>query len=226
MRFRISLLGAVLLGLAFAALLACVTAWFVLLTNICSNPRVANPATLNTIPYSCHGATVFITPVQEDLLHWLGPAGLGLIVIMGVIVAASIIRGVQAAMGSVRIIDVPPGEAPLEIRKAWVGLVLPLAGNRVQARKLPIAGVLTGPKNLFASLLRVFGGQRSFSTGYAVETRAAIDILEKADPRAAAWWRENAPHLLAPWRHFVFAAECCELVVPDDLMSKRGEPPR
>jgi hypothetical protein len=115
-------------------------------------------------------------------------------------------------MGSVRIINVPPGEAPLEVRKAWVGLVLPLAGNRSKARKLPIVGVLTGPKTFFASLLNLLRGQRSFSTGFAVEVQSAVHILERAHPMAAAWWKGNAPHLLRPRKYFVFPAECCELV--------------
>lgn len=65
----------VLLGLSFACLLACAGAWFVLLANICSNPHTPNAATQNTIPYSCHGTIVFLTPVDQFLLEWLGPIG-------------------------------------------------------------------------------------------------------------------------------------------------------
>lgn len=68
-------LGKVLFGLSFAGLLACAGAWFVLLANICSNPHTPNTATQNTIPYSCHGTIVFLTPIQQLLLEWLGPIG-------------------------------------------------------------------------------------------------------------------------------------------------------
>ena len=76
-----------LLGLSFACALACVLAWYVLLFNICANPRQADAATQNTIPYSCHGATVFITPLQQALLDWLGPVGLVFIVLSVVVFA-------------------------------------------------------------------------------------------------------------------------------------------
>ena len=105
-------------------------------------------------------------------------------------------------------------------------MVLPLAGNRSQARKLRIAGVLTGPKTLLALLKNFLLGPRSFSTGYAVDVRSAIHVLERAHPMAAAWWKGNAPHLLRPLRYFVFPAECCELVDKPGLMSRRLPLPR
>src|SRR5438105_2053941 len=70
---RVPTLWKVLFGLILACLLACVLTWFVLLTNLCSNPRKPNAATQNTIPYGCHGMTVCIIPLERDLLHWLGP---------------------------------------------------------------------------------------------------------------------------------------------------------
>jgi hypothetical protein len=53
---------------------------------------VANAATRNTIPYGCHGATVFITPLEQDLLDWLGPVGSVFLVLANVIIVASVIR--------------------------------------------------------------------------------------------------------------------------------------
>jgi hypothetical protein len=70
------MLWKVLLGISSAGALACVLAWYVLLFNICSNPRQVDAATRNTIPYSCHGTTVFITPLQQAVLEWDGPVGL------------------------------------------------------------------------------------------------------------------------------------------------------
>lgn len=48
----------------------------------------------------------------------------------------------------IRITDIPGGEAPLEIRRAWVGLVLPLAPGEDGPRTPRTAGVLSGPKRL------------------------------------------------------------------------------
>jgi hypothetical protein len=45
---------------------------------------------------------------------------------------------------------------------------------------------------------------------YLVEVDTALDILEQASPDAAAWWRENVPHLIGAGRTFGFAAEVCE----------------
>lgn len=65
-------------GFCYLSLLVFVIAWFVLLTNICSNPRTPNAATQNVHAYSCHGTIVYITPVEERLLHGLPPVGLAL----------------------------------------------------------------------------------------------------------------------------------------------------
>ena len=53
--------------------------------------------------------------------------------------------------------------------------------------------------------------------GYAVEGRRALAALESASPEAAAWWRENAPDVLAPGYQLIFPAEVCERL--DDLGS-------
>jgi len=89
---RVPILWKILLGLIFASLLACVVAWFVLLSTICSNPRAADTATHHTVPYNCHGMTVFITPLERDLLHWLVPVGFVLIVLLHAVVFSILIR--------------------------------------------------------------------------------------------------------------------------------------
>jgi hypothetical protein len=114
-------------------------------------------------------------------------------------------------MPDIRIIAVPPGEAPLWVREKWVGLKLPLAiGKRaVQARSV---GVLTAPKSFFAFLGALFRGQTHVSAGYVVRAAVAVEILESASPDAAKWWRENTPQLLARDRLFIFRKETCELL--------------
>jgi hypothetical protein len=47
---------------------------------------------------------------------------------------------------------------------------------------------------------------------YIVEVDEALDILGDADPDAAAWWEDNAPHLIGRGRRFGFAEEVCEEV--------------
>ncbi|MBR1248538.1 hypothetical protein JQ609_16565 [Bradyrhizobium sp. AUGA SZCCT0169] len=49
------------------------------------------------------------------------------------------------------------------------------------------------------------------NAGYAVEAAPAIGILAKSSPEAAAWWRENTPHLIAPKRYLVFHEEVCRI---------------
>jgi hypothetical protein len=96
----------------------------------------------------------------------------------------------------IRIKDVPPGEAPLWVRQAWVGHVLPLAdGEKGKAAAIG-SGVLSRNVNL--------------QHGYIVEGLVAVAILGDTSPEAAAWWWENTPHLLVPGKRFLFAAQVCE----------------
>ena len=67
------LLRKIILGFIIAAALGLVAEWWFLLGTICSSPTAANPQTENTILYNCHGSVVFITTVQDALLHWLIP---------------------------------------------------------------------------------------------------------------------------------------------------------
>jgi len=48
-------------------------------------------------------------------------------------------------------------------------------------------------------------------TGYLVPSRAAVETLAQTQPAAAAWWRQNVPHVLKPEQHFVFDAPACEV---------------
>ncbi len=73
---RIQLLAKVLLAFFAACTIACVVGWGILLTTICSsNPRTPVPETQHVIAYSCHGMTVYMSPLQEALRTWLTPLG-------------------------------------------------------------------------------------------------------------------------------------------------------
>jgi hypothetical protein len=63
-----------LAGFLMVCLFAGMFAWFILLGTICSEPNAPIAATGNTIQYNCHGHMVYITPLQDGLLHWLIPA--------------------------------------------------------------------------------------------------------------------------------------------------------
>lgn len=100
----------------------------------------------------------------------------------------------------IRIVAIPPGEAPLWVREKWVGLCLPVADSQ-GPREAYVSGVLSRPL-----------GKLPRQSGYAVYVRDAISELEKTAPDAAAWWRKDAPGLDAARRKFLFRTPCCELV--------------
>jgi hypothetical protein len=116
---------------------------------------------------------------------------------------------------NVRVTAAPPGEAPLHIRKAWIGVVL-----RVVEGSEPVTlvgqGILTGTQSWFGQLFAVFRGRFVTELGYPVSAPEAISTLAQVNPEAAAWWRENAPHMLKADKEFIFAASVCEPVPPAD----------
>ena len=113
-------------------------------------------------------------------------------------------------MDAIKIIAVPPGEAPQQVREAWVGLVLPLA-LPIKRRGLG-TGVLTGPKTLLTRVLWRLTGRYTRTVGYLVESAVAVSLLSQQHPAAAQWWRQNTPEFLEAGRLFMFAAEVCEEV--------------
>lgn len=95
----------------------------------------------------------------------------------------------------VMIIKVPQGEAPEWVRQAWVGLVLPCTGTTLSS-----SGVLSGQL--------VDHGE-----GFRVPQQEACEILTKASPVAAKWWKDNG--YPRPGRAFVF--------YEDEVMVLEGE---
>ncbi len=135
---------------------------------------------------------------------------------------------------NVRIIAAPPGEAPEEVRQAWIGLELPLAAGEKKARALFASGALVGPPTLLAklaallsvgtpiqpgrlvasrdvltSLASLLVGRSARARGYLVEASQALALLTEKAPAAALWWRECAPYAWEPGRKFLFDAEVC-----------------
>jgi hypothetical protein len=98
-----------------------------------------------------------------------------------------------------RIIRTPPGEAPEEIRRAWVGVELPLRRWETEPDRHLTVGALSQKAPEMAA-------------GYAVDGRAAVKALASHSPEAAAWWRENAPQVLARGYRLWFPSDVCERV--------------
>lgn len=112
----------------------------------------------------------------------------------------------------VRIVAVPPGEAPLWVRERWVGLELPLAQKPRSAVSRPTGGVLSGPKSALSGLVGFLLGRYGRTSGFIVLVLGALQVLEVASPEAANWWRTNTPHLCKPSRRFMFHSNVCEVV--------------
>jgi hypothetical protein len=93
----------------------------------------------------------------------------------------------------VRIVAVSPGPAPEEVRRAWVGLIVPLAAGE------------TGPRQV-----RTTGAEEK--VGYVVDAARALQVLAAQAPEAAAWWKRNAPAQCQPGRAFLFPPEVCQEV--------------
>lgn len=109
-----------------------------------------------------------------------------------------------------RILRTPQGAAPEHVRRAWIGLELPI----IEDREFLVQSVLeTGQVQ---SRLQLFWwkltGRLRRQRGFSVFAHEAIAILARERPLEAAWWRQNAPHFCVPGSVFVFDAQCGESV--------------
>jgi hypothetical protein len=116
-------------------------------------------------------------------------------------------------MRHIRIIEIPPGEAPERIRAAWVGVTIQLADiPEPQPSIWSTTGVLGREHGLLARFKSLFGVPvaEQPNVAYVVDVIAAIESLRAQSPSAAAWWERRTPHLLKLGKRFCFAASCCE----------------
>jgi hypothetical protein len=112
---------------------------------------------------------------------------------------------------TIRIVGVPPGEAPFWVREQWVGLKLPLTRHSAPGA-FYVFGALSMPRTRLAQLWGIIRGRAERIRGYVVESVDAVDILASSSPAAAAWWRENSPQLIGPRRYLVFHEHVCQLI--------------
>jgi hypothetical protein len=120
-------------------------------------------------------------------------------------------RRVNQPNARIRIIAVPPGEAPFWVRQEWVGLELPLT-RYVKPQEAFTFGVLSGPSNWLGQMWGLLWGRADRVVGYAVEGAKAVELLQAKSPDAARWWREHAPQHLEPRRYLLFHEHVCEVV--------------
>ncbi len=166
-----------------------------------SNPVIARFCCLVALvmllcPPILMGAWLLTAACAIAFEHALGPVSLVAVFLLGL----SIIRGWgRSPMHHVRIVHTPPGDAPEHIRRAWVGLELPLIRGESQPSAPKTVAVLSGEA-------------QETMTGYLVHGGAAIRRLAAGSPEAAEWWREQAPHVLAPGYQLFFPCAVCERV--------------
>jgi hypothetical protein len=113
-----------------------------------------------------------------------------------------------AVASKIRIITCPPGEAPLSVRLAWVGLELPL--SKASRQLAMTSGVVSSPRDWWRRIVGLVTGRYGVHTGYMVNARDAVDLLQGKDPNAAAWWREHCAHMLDGKRQFLFPTASCQ----------------
>jgi hypothetical protein len=107
----------------------------------------------------------------------------------------------------IKIVTTPPGEAPEEMRAAWVGLTFPAIRTPVSIDGVGGLAHLKLPSQ----------------PGYLVPGALAVELLQQQWPEAASWWRENAPDATGPEGFLFLDLESCRRVpprgsLPDDLL--------
>ena len=102
----------------------------------------------------------------------------------------------SSATGRIKIVRTPAGGAPEEVRKEWVGVILPCA---------PILGFTDG-----IELNAVTGEKVPKRYCFHVPQIEAIEALEQKSPDAARWWRELGYPYVDGW--FTFGENEAEIV--------------
>lgn len=97
---------------------------------------------------------------------------------------------------NIEIISVPHGNAPGWVRAAWVGCRFPTAslecGHVPQYVRSVIKEKRSGPLSVaeFQKLSAEERGPQQIA-GYSFNQAVALEVLEKHDSKAAAWWKSR-----------------------------------
>jgi len=111
---------------------------------------------------------------------------------------------------NIRITSTPAGEAPEEVRAAWVGLVFPVLGGPGPTTVRGF-GVLSGPRSRLMAVVHRILGRRKRSSGFRVDAATAFAQLAAHSPEAIEWWRTNTPHLFRLRVFLHFDEEACTI---------------
>jgi hypothetical protein len=155
------------------------------------------PPTVPGQPASGHGSDPAGPPPPEWVMAVVECVAFGIAILAILVVVIAAWRGRTVAQ--LRVVRTPPGEAPEEVRRAWVGVQLPLRSGETKPGLHLTEGVLSQQT-------------RGMTTGYAVNGRAAVKALASHSPEAAAWWRKKAPHVVERGYRLWFPSEVCERV--------------
>ena len=96
---------------------------------------------------------------------------------------------------AIRIVSIPPGEAPEWVRREWLGMIIPLSEDQSYV-------MLTGVRS---------GKIEQNQDVYSVSSGDAIYLLGKKSLDAAYWWIKNVPDIFILGR-LAFNKEVCEIV--------------
>lgn len=103
----------------------------------------------------------------------------------------------------IRIIDVPKGDAPMAIRRQWVGRVL--------------FTVQRDPETMFTTSVRDSRDQLPPELGYIVDRELAVSTLRNDGLVAAADWWDDLYRGRDDEERWVFDCECAEPITLDNL---------
>ncbi len=103
----------------------------------------------------------------------------------------------DTSSGIIEIKEIPDGEAPKWVRKAWVGLELPCN---------PFSGLPDSGQE-HSVLTKSVVPRRD---GYSVPQEEAIKILQGKSPKAAKWWKEHG--FPKPGEYFCFGKDEAKVI--------------
>lgn len=103
----------------------------------------------------------------------------------------------RVKMPKIKITETPDGEAPEEIRKAWIDVELDYLTKT--SPNTSLEGVVTG------------NPVKRKTGGFAVYSKEAIGALKEKNKEAAEWWEKNFSIIKHPI--LIFNESCCKEIV-------------
>lgn len=165
-------------------------------------PPVRNIPVPHYVPVPMpHVNPVGSTKAEGDGLFdgdWVGWV-LGGVALLAVVGLVCLWRWWMTPIRAIRITSMPPGDAPEEVRRAWIGLELPLACGQTEPCNRMVEAICSNA---------VVGVRR----GYTVVGTTAIQRLTIWNNVAADWWKTHVPEVMQADFVFLFPEENCELL--------------